>query len=191
MADPAYEQAADGLGAKLITGQREDEGAGDIPESSAGHGQERTVMWSAQVLNRGFARRNCVGHKRSPFSEALLASHSALPPDLGRWEKPGLSVDGSATMRSGASAARVEGTVNSSRECVMAFIRRLRIGVVFVLAYALAWGATLWNGFFAPGVLLAALIVVMLTEGLGGLMAPAGMAARTRHRARAEREELR
>ena len=110
MADPAYEQAADGLGAKLITGQREDEGAGDIPESSAGHGQERTVMWSAQVLNRGFARRNCVGHKRSPFSEALLASHSALPPDLGRWEKPGRSVDGSATMRSGASAARVEGT---------------------------------------------------------------------------------
>ena len=57
MADPAYEQAAEGLGAKLITGQREDEGAGDIPESSAGHGQERTVVWSAQVLNRGFARR--------------------------------------------------------------------------------------------------------------------------------------
>ena len=49
MADPAYEQAAEGLGAKLLTGQREDEGAGDIPESSAGHGQERTVVWSAQV----------------------------------------------------------------------------------------------------------------------------------------------
>ena len=179
MADPAYEQAAEGLGAKLITGQREDEGAGDIPESSAGHGQERTVVWSAQVLNRGFARRNRVGHKRSPFSEALPASHSALPPDLGRWEKTGLSVHGSATMRSRASAARVEGTVNSSRECVMAFMKRLRIAVFFVLAYALAWGATPWNGFFAPGVLLAALIVVTLTEGLSGLKAPARNASPT------------
>ena len=73
----------------------------------------------------------------------------------------------------------------------MAFMKRLRIAVVFVLAYALAWGATLWNGFFAPGVLLAALIVVTLTEGLGGLKAPAGMPARPRHRAIAEREELR
>jgi hypothetical protein len=32
-------------------------------------------------------------------------------------------------------------------------------------------GATPWNGFFAPGVLLAALIVVTLTEGLSGLKA--------------------
>ena len=45
--------------------------------------------------------------------------------------------------------------------------------------------------FFAPGVLLAALIVVTLTEGLSGLKAPAGMPARPRHRAIAEREELR
>jgi len=44
--------------------------------------------------------------------------------------------------------------------------------------------------FFAPGVLLAALIVVTLTEGLSGLKAPAGMPARPRHRAIAEREEL-
>ena len=75
-----------------------------------------------------------------------------------------------------ASAARVEGTVRSSRECVMAFIKRHRIAVFFVLAHALAWGATPWNGFCAPGVLLAALIVM-----------PAG----PRHRAIAEREELR
>jgi uncharacterized protein len=73
----------------------------------------------------------------------------------------------------------------------MAFIKRHRIAVFFVLAYALAWGATPWNGFFAPGVLLAALIVVTLTAGLSGLKAPAGMSARPRHRARAEREELR
>ena len=43
--------------------------------------------------------------------------------------------------------------------------------VFFVLAYALAWGAIPWNSFFAPGVLLAALIVVTLTEGLSGLKA--------------------
>lgn len=41
----------------------------------------------------------------------------------------------------------------------MAFIKRRRIAVSFVLPYALTWGATPWNGFFAPGVLLAALIV--------------------------------
>ena len=55
----------------------------------------------------------------------------------------------------------------------MAFIKRHRIVVFFVLAYALACGATPSNGFFAPGVLLAALIVVTLTEGLSGLKAPA------------------
>ena len=53
----------------------------------------------------------------------------------------------------------------------MSFIRRHRIVVFFVLAYALAWGAIPWNSFFAPGVLLAALIVVSLTEGLTGLKA--------------------
>jgi hypothetical protein len=46
----------------------------------------------------------------------------------------------------------------------MAFIKRHRIAVLLVLAYALAWWATRWNGFFAPGVLLAALIMAMLTE---------------------------
>jgi hypothetical protein len=69
----------------------------------------------------------------------------------------------------------------------MAFIKRHRIAVFCVLAYALAWGATPWNGFFAPGVLLAALIVVTLSV----LKAPAGMPARGRHRAIAEGEELR
>jgi hypothetical protein len=126
-----------------------------------------------------------------PPAKSLPASHFALPPDLGRWEKTGLSVHGSATMRSSAPAARVEGTVNSSRECVMAFIKRHWIAVFFVLAYALTGWATPWNGSFAPGVLLAALIVVTLTEGLSGLEAPAGMPARPRHRAIAEREELR
>jgi hypothetical protein len=58
---------------------------------------------------------------------------------------------------------------------------RLRLGV----------GATPWNGFFAPGVLLAALIVVPMTEGLRGSRRPPAMPARPRHRAMAEREELR
>jgi hypothetical protein len=62
---------------------------------------------------------------------------------------------------------------NSSRECVIASIKRHRVAVFFVLAYAQTWGATPWNGFFAPGVLLAALIVVTLTQGLSGLKAPA------------------
>jgi uncharacterized protein len=51
----------------------------------------------------------------------------------------------------------------------MSFLKRHRIAVFFILAYALAWGAIPWNSFFAPGVLLAALIVVTLTEGLAGL----------------------
>ena len=73
----------------------------------------------------------------------------------------------------------------------MAFIKRRRIAVSFVLPYALTWGATSWNGYFAPGVLLAALIVVTLTEGLSGLRRRPGMPARPRHRAIAEREEAR
>ena len=40
-------------------------------------------------------------------------------------------------------------------------------------------GATPWNGFLAPGVLMAALIVVTLTEGLSGLKAPARNASPT------------
>jgi hypothetical protein len=120
---------------------------------------------------------------------ALPASHSVLPPDLGRWEKTGLSVHGSATMRSRASAARVEGGQ---------FIEGVRHG--FHPA-APANGllrphrrpgvrATSWNGFFAPGVLLAPLVVVTLTEGLSGLKAPVGMPVRLRHRTIAKREEL-
>jgi uncharacterized protein len=53
----------------------------------------------------------------------------------------------------------------------MSFVRRHRIVVFFVLAYFLAWGAIPWNSFLAPGALLAALIVVGLTEGLAGLRA--------------------
>jgi hypothetical protein len=72
----------------------------------------------------------------------------------------------------------------------MALIKRHRMAVFFVLAYALAWGATPWNGFFALGVPLAALILVT-AEGLSGFKGADRMSARPRHRAIAEREELR
>jgi hypothetical protein len=41
----------------------------------------------------------------------------------------------------------------------------------FLLCYALSWGAIPWDSFFAPGVLVAALVVVSLTEGVAGLKA--------------------
>ena len=51
----------------------------------------------------------------------------------------------------------------------MTFVRRHRVATFFVLAYVLTWAGIPWNSFFAPGALLAALIVVALTEGLPGL----------------------
>ena len=73
----------------------------------------------------------------------------------------------------------------------MAFIKAAPDGGLLSPRLRPGVGATPWNGFFAPGVLLAALIVVRLTESLSGLKAPAGIPARPRHRAIAEREELR
>jgi uncharacterized protein len=53
----------------------------------------------------------------------------------------------------------------------MSVIRRHPVITFFLLCYALSWGAIPWNSFFAPGVLVAALIVVSLTEGVAGLRA--------------------
>jgi membrane protease YdiL (CAAX protease family) len=53
----------------------------------------------------------------------------------------------------------------------MSLIRRHPVVTFFLLAYALSWAAIPWQSFFAPGVLVAALIVVSLTEGLAGLKA--------------------
>jgi uncharacterized protein len=50
-------------------------------------------------------------------------------------------------------------------------IRDLSVITFFVLACALSWAAIPWQSFFAPGVLVAALIVVSLTEGVAGLRA--------------------
>ena len=53
----------------------------------------------------------------------------------------------------------------------MSVIRRHPVLTFFLLAYALCWAAIPWQSFFAPGVLVAALIVVSLTEGVAGLKA--------------------
>src|SRR5829696_5100319 len=42
---------------------------------------------------------------------------------------------------------------------------------VFLLAIVLSWAGIPWGSFFAPAVLVAALIVVSLTEGVAGLRA--------------------
>ncbi|HET9647987.1 MAG TPA: CPBP family glutamic-type intramembrane protease [Microlunatus sp.] len=53
----------------------------------------------------------------------------------------------------------------------MSTLRRHRVLAFFLLAYALSWAAIPWQSFFAPGVLVAALVVVSLTEGVTGLKA--------------------
>ena len=51
----------------------------------------------------------------------------------------------------------------------MSAVRRHPIITFFVLAYALTWGAIPWESFLATGPLLAALIVIPLTQGWAGL----------------------
>ena len=49
-----------------------------------GNGQERKWGGVRRSENQRLARRNRVAHKRPPSSEALPASHSALPPEMGK-----------------------------------------------------------------------------------------------------------
>jgi hypothetical protein len=53
----------------------------------------------------------------------------------------------------------------------MSIVRRHPVITFFLLCYALSWAAIPWDSFFAPGVLVAALVVVFLTEGVAGLRA--------------------
>ena len=53
----------------------------------------------------------------------------------------------------------------------MSLVRRHPVLSFFVLACLLTWAAIPWQSFFAPGVLIAAVVVVLLTEGLPGLRA--------------------
>jgi hypothetical protein len=52
---------------------------------------------------------------------------------------------------------------------VREFVRNHRLLLFFVLAYALAWGAVPWNSFFAPGALIAALLVAAVADGWAGV----------------------
>lgn len=51
----------------------------------------------------------------------------------------------------------------------MSFVRRHRVVTFFLLAYALTWAPVPWGSFFAPGVLVSAVVVILLTEGVAGL----------------------
>jgi uncharacterized protein len=51
----------------------------------------------------------------------------------------------------------------------VSFVRRHEVLCFFVLAYVLAWGAVPWHSFFAPGALIAALVIVAISRGLEGL----------------------
>lgn len=53
----------------------------------------------------------------------------------------------------------------------MATVRRHRVLFFFLLAYALSWAAVPFGSFFAPGALVAALVVISVTEGVPGLAA--------------------
>lgn len=52
---------------------------------------------------------------------------------------------------------------------LVATVRRHRLVSFFALAYAFTWVALFWDSFFAPGALVAALVVVSITEGRVGL----------------------
>jgi uncharacterized protein len=51
----------------------------------------------------------------------------------------------------------------------VSFVRRHRVLMFFLLAYALAWGAIPWWGFFGAGALAAAVVTAVVTEGRPGL----------------------
>ena len=53
---------------------------------------------------------------------------------------------------------------------LISFIRRHPVASFFVLAHFLTWGAIPWNSFFAPGALIAAVVVVLVTDGPRGLL---------------------
>jgi len=61
-------------------------------------------------------------------------------------------------------------TRSGTKTDVILLLGRHRLASFFVLAYFLTWGAIPWNSFFTPGALIAAVVVVLLTEGTRGLV---------------------
>jgi hypothetical protein len=168
MADP-------GLGAKLITGQRTRMPA-MIPTPAPG--MDKSAQWCGV---RGSENKGLPARTASATSALRPAKRcrrlTLLRPDLGRCEKPAYCsrVSHNAQPRGrqgGGNSQFIEGVRDGFHQAAPdgGLLRpRLRLGV----------GATRWNGFSAPGVLLAALIVVTLTQGLNGLKAPARNASPT------------
>ena len=87
------------------------------------------------------------------------------------WEKTAHGFGGLAgwAARLGSESLRSGRQWPPNRKAVMSVIRRHPVLTFFLLAYALCWAAIPWQSFFAPGVLVAAVIVVSLTEGVAGL----------------------
>ena len=73
-------------------------------------------------------------------------------------------------LREAGAAASPSPTRPGRKANLPLFLRRHRVACFFVLAYVLTWGAIPWNSFFAPGALIAAMVVVLLTEGPHGLL---------------------
>lgn len=70
-------------------------------------------------------------------------------------------------MKEATSTPDTRSTLQSSGP--ISFIRCHEVLCFFVLAYVLAWGAIPWGSFFAPGALIAALVIVPITRGMDGL----------------------
>lgn len=64
-----------------------------------------------------------------------------------------------------------QGSVDAPTAGFRTFVRAHRLTIFFTLAYALSWGAILWNSFLPTGALIAALVVAFAADGLAGLKA--------------------
>ncbi|MCX5359913.1 CPBP family intramembrane metalloprotease [Streptomyces sp. NBC_00124] len=77
------------------------------------------------------------------------------------------TADSSATQESGPPRLRAPRRKLVSRPA--AWVQAHPLAAFFVLGYALSWAAVPFGSFFAPGALIAALIVVSVAEGTEGL----------------------
>ena len=76
----------------------------------------------------------------------------------------------SGSQAGGSRGQPTSATRSGTKTDVILLLGRHRLASFFVLAYFLTWGAIPWNSFFTPGALIAAVVVVLLTEGTRGLV---------------------